>query len=113
MGFTLLGSADERLIRALTRTPPTRFAVVSLATGARRRLGVSIGVRLVPPGAPGKPDDERNSPSRVLAPERSRAFERAAAWVIDWPCAAPYITADGPARLGRPNSLYRGCSGNV
>jgi len=113
-----LGFAPSRVSRrkpgpGFARTPPTRFAVVSLAAGARRRLGVSIGLRLAPPGASGKPDDERDSPFRVLAPERSRAFKRAVAWVIGWPCAAPCITADGPARLGRPDSLYRGCSGNV
>ena len=113
-----LGFTPSRVYRRkpgpdFARTPPTRFAVVSLAAGARRRLGVSIGLRLAPPGAPGKPGDERDSPFRVLAPERSRAFKRAAAWVIDWPCAAPCITADGPARLGRPDSLCRGCSGNV
>jgi hypothetical protein len=49
-----LGFAPSRVFRrkpgpGFARTPPTRFAVVSLAAGARRRLGVSIGFRLAPP----------------------------------------------------------------
>jgi hypothetical protein len=98
----LLGFASEGLVRGFSRTPPTRFANLGLATKTLRRLGVSIGIRLARSAQPGKPGDRTDSPFRVLAPERSRTFDESTARVIGWPCAAPCIAADRPARFGRP-----------
>jgi hypothetical protein len=64
----LLGPSPKLLPRA--------FAATSLATSRRRRPGVSIGSRLAPPSPPGKPDGGWDNPLRVLAPVRSRPFER-------------------------------------
>jgi len=89
------------------------LCVSGLATASRRRLGVSISLRLAPPGAPGKPSGGQDSPFRVLAPERSRAFERAFTRAIGSPCAAPCIAVGRPACFGRSSSLYRSCSGNA
>jgi len=49
LGFTLLGYSGGNLVRAFTRTPPTRFTAAVLTGGDRRRPGVSIGLRSVPP----------------------------------------------------------------
>jgi hypothetical protein len=49
LGFTLLGPLGDGLARAFARTPPTRFASASLTADRRRRLGVSINRRFVPP----------------------------------------------------------------
>jgi hypothetical protein len=62
LGFTLLGPAGGNLARALTRTPPTRFADADLAIGAHRRLGVSLGLRLASSGNPGEPGPRTGQP---------------------------------------------------
>jgi len=49
MGFALLGHSGDSLAGDFAPAPPTRFAGRSLSTGARRRLGVSIGSRLALP----------------------------------------------------------------
>jgi len=51
LGFTLLGPLGDGLARGFTRTPPTRFATTCLTARRRRRLGVSINRRFVPPAA--------------------------------------------------------------
>jgi hypothetical protein len=45
----LPGFDDDRLTEAFAPVPPSRFANRSLAAAARRRLGVSLSGRLVPP----------------------------------------------------------------
>jgi len=62
LGFTLLGPAGGNLVRALARTPPTRFAGAGLTTGAHWRLGVSLGLRLASSGNPGKPGPRTGQP---------------------------------------------------
>jgi hypothetical protein len=62
LGFALLGSASGDLVRALTQTPPSRFAGADRKVGARRRPGVSLSLRFASSGTPGKPGYRMKQP---------------------------------------------------
>jgi len=49
MGFALLGSTGESLARDFAQAPPARFPNAALASGARRRLGVSLSSHFAKP----------------------------------------------------------------
>jgi hypothetical protein len=114
MGLTLLGSSGESLDRDFARSPLTHFAGPTTSRRTHRCPRVSISSRSASSAAPYlSTGNGQDDPSRVPAPARSRAFERATDRAMSSPHAVPCITAGYPALLGRFSSLYRSCPGSA
>jgi len=103
LGFTLLGPSSENLVRDFARAPPSHFTTGTL----RPHLPVPRSLDQLSPGScrTRQAENRTNNPCRVLAPERSRAFKRAAVRAMSSPRTAPCIAADIQCSLdGQPRS---------
>jgi len=76
LGFALPGSSDASLARALTRAPPTRFVTPAEADIHCATEYHSADAWPHPSVPPRRYRVGWDNPRRVLAPVRSRTFER-------------------------------------
>jgi hypothetical protein len=111
LGFALLGLASQSLAWDHSHTPLTCFAATDPKISATGTAEYQSALAWPHPRHSASRAHGRGNPSRVLAPPRSRALERATIRAMSSPLAAPHIAADSPAIFGWLASLDRSCPG--